>query len=173
LAARKKKSSKKKGARRTATSGQGIGGLGFEAKLWDAADLLRNRMDPAEYKHVVLGLLFLKYIEDAFEERRIELADMVCEPKSEYYVKGEKACLCVQPRPRRGSLCQLFRRRYLGRGLIRRAKQERSRDSNVVGRGEVWISVGTPKSLDSFPKLTGAAVHEARRVVIDVGEIGI
>ena len=44
--------------------------LGFEAKLWEAADLLRNNMDPAEYKHVVLGLLFLKYIEDAFEERR-------------------------------------------------------------------------------------------------------
>ena len=48
------------------------GSLGFEAKLWAAADLLRNNMDPAEYKHVVLGLLFLKYIEDAFEERREE-----------------------------------------------------------------------------------------------------
>jgi hypothetical protein len=44
--------------------------LGFEDKLWSAADLLRNNMDPAEYKHVVLGLLFLKYISDAFEERR-------------------------------------------------------------------------------------------------------
>ena len=67
------------------------GGLGFEGKLWAAADLLRNKMDPAEYKHVVLGLLFLKYIEDAFEERRSDLVDLVREPKSEYYVKGEKA----------------------------------------------------------------------------------
>ena len=49
------------------------GSLGFEDKLWAAADLLRNNMDPAEYKHVVLGLLFLKYIEDAFDERREEL----------------------------------------------------------------------------------------------------
>ena len=43
--------------------------LGFEAKLWQAADKLRNNMDAAEYKHVVLGLIFLKYISDAFEEQ--------------------------------------------------------------------------------------------------------
>ena len=47
--------------------------LGFEAKLWAAADALRNNMDAAEYKHVVLGLIFLKYISDAFEERHAEL----------------------------------------------------------------------------------------------------
>ncbi|QDU87952.1 Type I restriction enzyme EcoKI M protein [Pirellulimonas nuda] len=47
--------------------------LGFEAKLWLAADKLRNNMDAAEYKHVVLGLIFLKYISDAFEERRAKL----------------------------------------------------------------------------------------------------
>jgi type I restriction enzyme M protein len=43
-------------------------GLGFEAKLWATADKLRNNMDAAEYKHVVLGLIFLKYISDSFEE---------------------------------------------------------------------------------------------------------
>ena len=42
--------------------------LGFEATLWAAADKLRNNMDAAEYKHVVLGLIFLKYVSDAFEE---------------------------------------------------------------------------------------------------------
>ena len=42
--------------------------LGFEEKLWKAADMLRNNMDAAEYKHVVLGLIFLKYISDAFKE---------------------------------------------------------------------------------------------------------
>ena len=42
--------------------------LGFEAKLWEAADALRGSMDAAEYKHVTLGLIFLKYISDAFEE---------------------------------------------------------------------------------------------------------
>jgi len=43
--------------------------LGFEEKLWKAADKMRNNMDAAEYKHVVLGLIFLKYISDAFSER--------------------------------------------------------------------------------------------------------
>ncbi len=43
--------------------------LGFEDKLWAAADKLRGNMDAAEYKHVVLGLIFLKYISDAFLEK--------------------------------------------------------------------------------------------------------
>jgi type I restriction enzyme M protein len=43
--------------------------LGFEEKMWQAADKLRSHMDAAEYKHVVLGLVFLKYISDAFQER--------------------------------------------------------------------------------------------------------
>jgi type I restriction enzyme M protein len=47
--------------------------LGFEAKLWTAADKMRNNMDAAEYKHVVLGLIFLKYISDAFAEVYLEL----------------------------------------------------------------------------------------------------
>lgn len=47
--------------------------LGFEAKLWAAADALRNNMDAAEYKHVVFGLIFLKYISDAFEAKHAEL----------------------------------------------------------------------------------------------------
>ena len=47
--------------------------LGFEAKLWLAADKLRNNMDAAEYKHVVLGLIFLKYISDTFDEHHAKL----------------------------------------------------------------------------------------------------
>ena len=47
--------------------------LGFEAQLWAAADALRNNMDAAEYKHVVLGLIFLKYISDAFEAKHAQL----------------------------------------------------------------------------------------------------
>jgi type I restriction enzyme M protein len=49
--------------------------IGFEAKLWLAADKLRNNMDAAEYKHVVLGLIFLKYISDTFEEHRAKLVE--------------------------------------------------------------------------------------------------
>jgi type I restriction enzyme M protein len=44
--------------------------LGFEAKLFQAADKLRGNMEPSDYKHVVLGLIFLKYISDSFEAKR-------------------------------------------------------------------------------------------------------
>ncbi len=47
--------------------------IGYEDQLWKAADALRGSMDAAEYKHVVLGLIFLKYISDAFEEQHAAL----------------------------------------------------------------------------------------------------
>jgi len=47
--------------------------VGYEAELWQMADALRGSMDAAEYKHVVLGLIFLKYISDAFEEQHARL----------------------------------------------------------------------------------------------------
>ena len=60
--------------RKTASSAiQSSATIGFEAKLWLTADKLRNNMDAAEYKHVVLGLIFLKYISDTFEEHRAKL----------------------------------------------------------------------------------------------------
>ncbi|MBI3043497.1 MAG: SAM-dependent DNA methyltransferase [Betaproteobacteria bacterium] len=56
---------KAKNARSSASNGANVG---YEAELWKMADALRGSMDAAEYKHVVLGLIFLKYISDAFEE---------------------------------------------------------------------------------------------------------
>ena len=66
------------GERRTgakADDAAGTSGVttGYEAELWRMADALRGSMDAAEYKHVVLGLIFLKYISDAFEERHAQL----------------------------------------------------------------------------------------------------
>jgi type I restriction enzyme M protein len=49
------------------------GTLGFEAELFKAADKLRGNMESSDYKHVALGLIFLKYISDAFEARHTEL----------------------------------------------------------------------------------------------------
>ena len=49
--------------------------IGFEKQIWDAADELRGSMDAAEYKHVVLGLIFLKYLSDKFEDRYNELVE--------------------------------------------------------------------------------------------------
>ena len=47
--------------------------LGYEKQLWEMADKLRNQIEPSEYKHVVLGLIFLKYITDSFNERYEEV----------------------------------------------------------------------------------------------------
>ena len=61
-------------ARPQKTQSDGNGATtGYEAELWQMADALRGSMDAAEYKHVVLGLIFLKYISDAFEERHAQL----------------------------------------------------------------------------------------------------
>lgn len=66
--------------------------LNFEKELWAAADKLRGNIDVSEYKNIVLGLLFLKYISDAFYKRRAELEVFTRDPKNEdFYVKDEKA----------------------------------------------------------------------------------
>ena len=65
--------------------------LEFEEKLWAASDKMRNNMDPSEYKHVVLGLIFLKYISDSFEELHEKLkADKLSDPedKDEYLAEN-------------------------------------------------------------------------------------
>ncbi|TBR43905.1 SAM-dependent DNA methyltransferase [Marinomonas agarivorans] len=55
----------------------------LDAKLWSAADKLRNNLDAANYKHVVLGIIFLKYVSDAFEERQRELKTLFTEKNTE------------------------------------------------------------------------------------------
>jgi type I restriction enzyme M protein len=57
--------------------------------LWAAADKLRSNMDAAEYKHIVLGLIFLKYVSDAFAERRAELERRFADPADEYFIEDE------------------------------------------------------------------------------------
>ena len=65
---------------------------GYEAELWAMADTLRGSMDAAEYKHVVLGLVFLKYISDAFEERHAamlaEWGEDAAEDRDEYIAES-------------------------------------------------------------------------------------
>ena len=65
--------------------------LGLEASLWEAANRLRSNMDAAEYKHVVLGLIFLKYVSDVFAGRRATLEAAVQDPDSEYFMPTEAA----------------------------------------------------------------------------------
>jgi hypothetical protein len=69
-------------------------GQEMKKTLWEVADKLRAQMDAAEYKHLVLGLIFLKYVSDAFEERRREVAVLLADPASELHFSddaGEQA----------------------------------------------------------------------------------
>jgi type I restriction enzyme M protein len=58
-------------------------------KYWDTANVLRKNLDAAEYKHIVLGLVFLKYVSDSFEERQVQLAADFANPASDTYKKDE------------------------------------------------------------------------------------
>jgi len=65
--------------------------LNFEKELWKAADKLRGNIDSSEYKHVVLGLLFLKYVSDSFYQRKLQLENWVADSKNKkYYILNEK-----------------------------------------------------------------------------------
>jgi len=61
----------------------------LEGRLWDAADALRGNQEPSEYKHVVLGLVFLKYISDRFESRWRDIESALADPGSSEYVPNE------------------------------------------------------------------------------------
>jgi type I restriction-modification system DNA methylase subunit len=62
--------------------------------LWTTADKLRSNMDAAEYKHIVLGLIFLKYVSDTFSERRVELRRKFTDPDDEYYLSDQAGLVC-------------------------------------------------------------------------------
>ena len=61
----------------------------LDKKLWTAADKLRSTLSAAEYKHAVLGLIFVKYVSDAFEKRRKELEGNLKDPAHDYYLPRE------------------------------------------------------------------------------------
>ena len=63
----------------------------FKQTLWKTADKLRAQMDPGEYKHVVLGLIFLKYISDTFVKQQDKVKSMVSEPSSDYFISEDPA----------------------------------------------------------------------------------
>jgi type I restriction enzyme M protein len=58
----------------------------LDKRLWNAADRLRSNVNPSDYMHVVLGLVFLKYVSDAFQERRAELEAAFKNPEHDYYL---------------------------------------------------------------------------------------
>ena len=88
MAAKERKIKKKSG--NNGSNNEGSDALGFESDLWASANKLRGSMDAAEYKHVVLPLVFLKYISDAFEDTHANLVEAGRNPENrdEYIAKG-------------------------------------------------------------------------------------
>lgn len=80
----------------------------LEQRLWEAADELRGNQEPSEYKHVVLGLVFLKYISDAFVSRRVELESELCNEESADYI----------PNPERREKFLELREEYTGHNVF-------------------------------------------------------
>ena len=106
---------------------------GYEAKLWAMADALRGAMDAAEYKHVVLGLIFLKYISDAFEERHTRLVaeqDQGADPEDPDEYRAENI-FWVPPEARWGHLKAQARQPTIGQ-LVDGAMTGIERDNPVL-----------------------------------------
>ena len=90
----------------------------YRGELWKMADALRGSMDAAEYKHVVLGLIFLKYISDAFEERHAEVlaewGEEAAEDRDEYIAEN---IFWVPPEARWQKLQAQARQPTIGRDI--------------------------------------------------------
>ena len=94
-------------------NGNSTATIGFEQQIWAAADILRGNMDAAEYKHVVLGLIFLKYISDKFDERyhELEAENDDVEDKDAY---TEKNIFFVPPSARWSVIAEAAHREEIG-----------------------------------------------------------
>ncbi len=87
----KKKPGRKAVAPKTSNTQQDL-----QKTLWATADKMRANMDAAEYKHIVLGLIFLKYISDSFSGRRVELERRFADANDEYYLDSDHAEVLAQ-----------------------------------------------------------------------------
>ena len=126
----------KPGRRQGDAAAQADGGAttGYEAELWAMADALRGSMDAGEYKHVVLGLIFLKYISDAFEERHAavlaEWGADAAEDRDEYLAEN---IFWVPPEARWSRLKAQARQPAIGR-IVDDAMAAIERDNPALGK---------------------------------------
>lgn len=124
-------------------NGNSTADIGFEQQIWAAADILRGNMDASEYKHVVLGLIFLKYISDKFEERYQQLLadDDDVEDKDAY---AEVNVFYVPPTARWSVIAEAAHREEIGTVIddaMRAIEKENKRLKDILpknfARGEL------------------------------------
>src|SRR3990170_7012079 len=135
--------------------------LDFESQLWAAADKLRGHMDASEYKHVVLGLIFLKYISDSFEELHTQLQkekDANPEDRDEYLAQN----VFWVPQEARWSFLQ--------------AKAKQPEIGKYIDDGMVAIERDNPNLKNILPKEYARPTLDKQRLgeLIDlIGSIGL
>jgi type I restriction enzyme M protein len=148
-------------AKKSATKNGTGANLGFEEKLWASADKLRGHIDAAEYKHVVLGLVFLKYVSDAFQELHDRLAaepDSDPEDRDEYL--GEN----------------VFWVPKAARWAVLQADARESTIGKTIDEAMVAIEKDNPTLKGVLPKDYGRASLDKQRLgeLVDlIGKIGL
>lgn len=128
----------------------------LEKKLWTSADKLRSTLDASQYKHTVLGLIFLKYISDSFDIRRDQLIKQFKNPKEDYFIAPEDFGGIDSEEYQTEINNELEERDYYAETNVfwvpQHARWEFLKDLNkVVIKGEIWIT-RKDEVLDKRPK---------------------
>ncbi len=162
--------------RRDTESNENGATLGFEATLYQAADKLRNNLDAAEYKHVVLGLIFLKYISDAFEEKYNLLLTEFANPRSELYIADETLRLQIS-RDRDEYLAEnIFYVPEKARWIYLQANAKQPEIGTLVDNAMIAIEGENPRLKGVLPKNYARPGLDKQRLgeLIDlIGTIGL
>ena len=115
-------------AQKKNNEGASTAAIGFEQQLWKAADILRGNVDASEYKHVVLGLIFLKYISDKFEELHAVLGNEGEGFEEDPDAYAEKRIFFVPPTARWGVLAGAARKPEIGQSIRMHGLKDEIRD---------------------------------------------
>lgn len=148
-------------------NGNNTADIGFEEQIWSAADILRGNMDAGEYKHVVLGLIFLKYLSDKFNERYEELKaeDDDVEDKDAY---TEKNVFFVPPVARWNVIAEWTHKT----GTIKdeKGKEEFFDIGGIIDRAMRAIEKENKRLKDILPKTYARSELDKRRLgnVVDL-----
>ena len=139
--------------------------VGYEAQLWQMADALRGSMDAAEYKHVCLGLLFLKYISDAFEEKHAALLaekDQGADPEDPDEYRAQ-SIFWVPPEARWPHLKAQARQSHHRPARRRRHGRHRARQPGAQGRAAQGLRPPRARQAAPRPAHRHDQQHQGRR----------